>query len=296
MTDKIKIPNDELRVGFESALKQAGHAMAAEIPMLIGNPETQTIFANVEKTLVFVHTAGNEPGGLTTIPVSNIPRNKLLYDQPILVKTTPYGTLRFVALDDSLDVIYSQGIDTSHDATPVWVNQIRWGTIQPVGDMSVLITSATYNNVRVPDILTDAFDGTAIDTDSNPISPPSTNNRVIFVLIQINNITKESSYKQSSEYNASVSFENAIDNELVPTVDTDLHQLGFIRLISGMERIGYGDIYNTPPWIGNSNSEWEVILSANKTLKANKQIVLDEITVPSGITLIVESTARMLVV
>lgn len=45
-----------------------------------------------------------------------------------------------------------------------------------------------------------------------------------------------------------------------------------------------------------ANNEWEVTLTANKTLSANKQIVLDTITVPTGITLTIESTAIMKVI
>jgi hypothetical protein len=44
------------------------------------------------------------------------------------------------------------------------------------------------------------------------------------------------------------------------------------------------------------SSEWEVTLSANKTLAANKQIVLDTLTVPTGITLTIASTAIMKVI
>jgi hypothetical protein len=44
------------------------------------------------------------------------------------------------------------------------------------------------------------------------------------------------------------------------------------------------------------STEWEVTLSADKTLAANKQIVLDTITVPTSITLTIESTAIMKVI
>ncbi len=295
----IRLPIDELRVGFDSAEKQAGTAFAAEIAMRIGNPETLAIYANEEKTLVYVHQAGDEPGGLTTIPATNIPKNKLTYDQPILVKPTPYKTFRFVALDDSEDVIYSQGDTLQPDATPVLAQQIRWGTIQPTGSLSLLITAAQYGELWVPDFVTDEFDGTVEDTLSNPVVAPTNNNRVIFVLIQIDQETGIFSFKQSSEYNASVSFEIALSTLLVPTIDTGMTQIGFVRLIAGIPSFGYGDIFNTPPWIGGSSGtegEWEVTLTADKILVANKQIVLDTITVPTGITLTIESTAIMKVI
>lgn len=271
MTNKIKLPLDELRVGFESAIKQAGTALKGEIPMRLGNPETLALFANDEKTLVYVHTSGDEPGGLTTIPVSSIPKNKLLFAQPILVKPTPYGTLRYVGLDDSEDIIYGQGDIAQTDAMPVLVNQIRWGTIQPTGTLSLLITAAWYGSTYVPDIVTDEFDGTVEDTSSNPIISPTTNNRVIFVLVQINPTNQEVTFKQSIEYNASVGFESAFVNSLVPTIDSGNYKLGYVRLVTGMISFGYGDIYNTPEWLTPTNQD----VSANTlTLKDGSTLTL----------------------
>lgn len=250
--NEIKLPVDELRVGFESAVKQAGTAFAGEIPMRIGNPENGSIYANEEKTLVYVHTAGDEPGGMTTIPASNIPINKRTLNQPILVKRTPHKTFRFVGLDDSEDMIYSEGELINHDATPVLVSQLRWATIQPTGSLSILVTSAQYGDDFVPDIVSDEFDGTVEDTLTNPIIAPTNNNRVIFVLVQIDPTIPALSFKQTVEYNASIGIETAIKNGLMPTKDSDTKQLGFVRLTTGISAFGYGDIYCTPPFIDGS--------------------------------------------
>lgn len=247
---KIEIPKDMIRVGYESAKRQAGAALAAEIEMVIGNPETGDVYADDAKTKIYAHIAGEEPSGLATLPASAIPIAKRTYGRPILVKPTARGTYRFVGLDDELDAEYSVGDSSTPDGEPVWVSQIRWGTIQPTGGLSVFVTGAFYDDTFVPDIVSDDFDGTVLDTLAVAVEPPTTNNRVKFVLVQLDVTTPALEFKQSSEYNAGVSFDVALSQGLLPTKDADRKRLGWIRLVTGVSVLGYGDIYNAPEWIG----------------------------------------------
>jgi hypothetical protein len=55
--------------------------------------------------------------------------------------------------------------------------------------------------------------------------------------------------------------------------------------------VDWRQILNVP-----NSSEWPVILNADRTLYANTQIVLDELTITSGVTLTIEATAILKVI
>jgi hypothetical protein len=153
--------------------------------VLIGNPITGEIYANTEQTEIYVHSQGNESSDINIISASGIPNDKLNFKQPIRIRITASGIYEYRGIDTQADAMYSAGANESNTQDPVYLSQIRFGTIQPFSGLQVFVTGAQYGDYYVADTELDAFDGTATDTSMASISPPATNNRKIGVLVQL---------------------------------------------------------------------------------------------------------------
>lgn len=292
----IRLPKFEAEA--EQLLQVLGDSLNAEIPVLIGDPSNQAIYVDANtKTEIYTHSFGADSSGVTVASAGGLPQDKAKFGQPILIKKTPSGQYRYVGIDVQADEIYSASIPEAHTQEPVNVNQIRWSTIHPYSALQVLVVGAWYDGYYVSDLISDAFDGTAQDTSASSITVPSTNNKQIFVLIQVDATNGALEYKQSSEYPASIGWENAYSNSLLPTADSNRFRVGYVALKAGASALGYGDFWQAPSYIsGAGGTEWNVTQSTDKTLAANTQIVLDKLIVASGTTVVIESTALMAII
>ena len=279
---QIRIPIEQMRA-FEEALPQVlGSSIREEIPAQIGNPVTGNIFVdNATRTQVYVHGFGSEPSGTNAISASGIPKDKLRFGQPILIKLMDSGNYRFVGIDDTADNIYSSGLTEEATQEPVYPNQIRWGTLQPYTGLQAMVTAAMYGDDWVDDLISDAFDGTAQDTSASSITVPTTNNRQIGVLVQMDASTGTLEYKQSSEFIASISPTRAYTNDLLPLPDSNRNRIGYVFLKAGMSEITKGDIWVVPNYIEN------VATSAGV---GYPNPVTSTLTIQSGYTLLVKDS------
>lgn len=257
MTTRIKIP-DEIFTSAEEQLKQAfGGSLRDSKSVLIGDPSSQAIFVDSNtKTEIYTHGFGADSSGVTIVSASGIPESVLRYKKPILIIKTDSGQYRYVGTDVQADEIYSAGLPETHTQDPVYMNQFRWSTIHPYAGLQVLVVGAFYDNTWVGDLITDAFDGTATDTSASSISVPTTNNRQIAVLIQVNPTAKALEYKQSAEYSAFVGQETAANNGYLPTTDANRYRVGFVFLKAGASAITYGDIWEAPEFISKGSSSF----------------------------------------
>lgn len=292
--------NSAIKAAEEQLLQVLGTNLAAEKSVFIGNQSTgETVVPGSNGTQVYVYSSGGESGGVNIISASGIPKAKLNYGQPILIKKTPGGAYAFSRIDADVDEIYTQGLSEAPTQEPVLVSQIRWGTIHPVSaSLAVLVVGAWYGDTYVGDLVSAAFDGTAQDTGASSITVPTTNNRQVAVLIQMDATNGVLEYKQSSAYSAAISPIAAYSAGLLPTLDSGRYRVGFVFLKKGATALTYGDLWQAPELLskGSGGSEWGVIQSTDRTLSANTQIVLDELTVASGTTVTIESGALMKII
>lgn len=248
---RIETRMDILR-GAAFELEQAlGNKLQDEIPVFIGNPDGGTIYVDENtRTEIYVHDDGATVSGASFISASGIPKDKVRFRQPILIKQSPNGSYRYVGIDDQSDTLYSAGNTETVTADPVYVEQIRYGTIHPYSGLSVLVVGAMYDGTYwVNDLIADAFDGTAEDTSMVSITPPTTNNRQIAVLIQLDATTSTLEFKQSSEYSSAINRSNAYSASLLPTRDADRFLVGYVFLKAGMTSITYSDIWQLPEFL-----------------------------------------------
>lgn len=297
----MSIPFDkETIVRYRKTIeKRLGNNIKSKRSVLIGHPfQEKLIYANTEKTLIYVHGLGNEPASIETIPATSDLRNDMLiYGRPILLEQNSAGRWVFYKVDTEADIQYSGGLKVQHDQTPVKLSQLDYGTLHPQTGLVLLVKAALYDNNYVDNILTADFStGTVQDTSAANITIPTTNNRAKGVLVQIDPIAGTLSYKQSSEFVATISLSQAYSNGLLSSPDSGNYRVGYFKLIKGITQFDYSHLWVVPEFLSKGDGTWPITLSANRTLSANTQIVLAELIIPTGITLTIESTAIMKVV
>ena len=248
-----KAITDALMVRVGEHLKKPRRAV-------IGNPVTQDVFATdtnySDNMLVWIHFAGSDTSGYVTALRGNMRGGELFYGRPVMVKRNDSGMYYIVGVDATDDAIFSEGIDEVHDQQPVQLNQIMYGTMHPVtSTLSVTVANAMYGIDWVSDQTTDDFSsGTVQDTSGSNIVVPTNNNRAIAVLVQVQSSTGTLTYKQSSEFNASLSLQLAYKNSLLPEPDSGRYRVGYLRLAAGISEFTYNDVWSVP-WFISSEPE-----------------------------------------
>lgn len=234
---------------FEQQLgRLLGDSLRKPKAVRLGNPETGELFVSDDTSLVYISGYGDESDGISTMPRAGIPREYLKLNQTITVKKQK-NAYAYVGIDIDTGGLFNEGIEDQHDQSPISISQLDFGTLQPYSGMVAVVKGMLYGDDAVIDLLTADFSASPNDTLSNPINIPTNNNRAIGVLVQLDATTSTLSYKQSAEFNASLSLAQAYDSGLLPLRDEDLWRIGYVRLIAGITSLDNSTIWTCPEFL-----------------------------------------------
>jgi hypothetical protein len=271
---KIRIPTESLALLEKELVSTLGDTIRQDIPARLGDPVSCAIYRDaITKTEIYVHGFGNDPSGVSVASANGLPKEYLVLGQPITIRLMDSGVYKFTGLYEQAGDLFNAGLTEENTQQPVYIDQLRYGTISPNGGLQVFVTAAPYGDNWVADIVADAFDGTALDTSAASIDVPTTNNRQIGVLVQMDASTGTLEYKQSAEFSASISRTGALVNGLLPTRDSTRNRIGYVFLKAGMSEIGQGDILNLPDFISDASSA---------SVITTTQQITSTYTIPSG--------------
>ena len=245
----IKIPSVRLS---DSIPRLFGTTVAKTGIARLGDP-SQNYKVEVDETdkfgLVYVHGIGDTPFSAYTAE-NSIGIKELIPGR--LVKIRPMDNNRYEIVGlASEDGEFMEGVSL-HDQTPVYRSQLIDGGLQSNNSDTVLTVGTTWVVDNTTTYVTtdqntgDLLDGTTNDTGASAIQPPSTANKAIYVLVQIDPTTNTLSYKQGSEFNASFTYQLAHTNSFVPAPDLGRAILGYVKLINGMTAINQEHIVSLP--------------------------------------------------
>lgn len=300
MTD-LKTIASEFVQGLQPRI---GNALMRPIRARIGRPTDDTVWVTDGNLPaykeVYVHLISEgDPLSYSTALLGGIKRQDVYLNRPVKITKTESGFYAIVGFDDVEDAIFSEGIEELDNQTPVYLRQlVEIGTLHPIaGSLQFQVTPGLFDSTYFGGLTSADFStGTVQDTSAANITLPTTNGLAKGVLVQLDTATPALEYKQSSTFDSVLSLPQAYKAGLLPASDANRKRLGYLKLTYGITAFSYDSIWQAPELISSSSSEWEVTLTANKTLAANKQIVLDEITIPTGITLTIASTAILKVI
>ena len=250
----MTIPLDirTIKQGTDALIERTGRHLTAPYGAILGHPDTGDVAVSGvdKKGLYWIHSRGSEPGAVTTA-TSRVPARDLFRNAPVLVQPTVNGDV-IIAIDPDGGGEFFDGFDDRNDQSPVKLNQLFYGTLHPDASvLRLLVIGAMYDEHWVADQYTGDFaTGTVQDTTPANIVIPTTNNRAIGILIQVDPTTGTLEYKQSSEFNAALSLPQAKAEGLLPATDSRRLRIGFLKLIAGMAApFTYDQIWSVPSFI-----------------------------------------------
>lgn len=244
----IKIPKPNIENTIPQIL---GATIAKPFIARLGDP-SQNYKVAVETTdklgLVYIHSIGENPNTVFTAE-NTAGLTQLLPKALVKVKSGENGRYEIVGFAPE-NAEYTSNI-SANDQVPVNRAQILDGGLLPNDNSTVQIVGAVYFSDTTPYKTTDQtsgnlIDGSTDDTSASAIQPPSTAGTAIIVLVQINPSTNAVTYKQSSSFPASYSWDLIASNSLLPSLDSNNRECGYIKLISGMTTIKREHILNLP--------------------------------------------------
>ena len=241
-----------MKQGTDALIERSGRHLTAPYSAILGHPDTGDVVVadSDKKGLYWIHGRGSEPGAVMTA-TSRVPIRDLFRNAPVLVQSTINGDV-IVAIDPDSGGEFFDGFDDRNDQSPVKLNQLFYGTLHPDASvLRLLVIGAMYDENWVADQYTGDFaTGTVQDTTPANIVIPTTNNRAIGILIQVDPTTGTLEYKQSSEFNAALSLAQAKATGLLPATDSQRLRIGFCKLIAGMAApFTYDQIWSVPSFI-----------------------------------------------
>lgn len=239
---------------IEEMERRIGNNLRSSRPVLIGNPtQEQQIYTDDTQTQIFVHSQGDTTQGVERISASGIPNAVLTYKRAIRIRKNDSDVFEYAGVDVQYDEVYSQGTAAAIDQTPVKISQLSYATLHPQSGLILLVKGAMYGDDLVRDLLTPDFSsGTVQDVDSVNITIPTTNRRAKGILVQLDAETSALSYKQSAEYNSSISLRDAYDNDLLPLRDAGRKRVGYFELINGMTELTYDNLLIVPEFLADT--------------------------------------------
>lgn len=250
----IQFNTDILNAGTEALVKIAGDNLTAPISAIIGNPTTGEVVVSSsdKKGLVWIHGVGSEIDSAYTA-VSQLTSADTFYGAPVRVRKGTNGYIIESTDPDTAPQFFS-GAESRNDQTSVYPNQVMYGNLHPVsGTLQLLVIGAVYNGELIQDQYTADFGtNTVQDTASANIVQPTNNNRSIAILVQIDS-AGELTYKQSSEFVASISLAQAWRNGLLPEPDGDRFRVGYVKFTTGATSFSYADISKESPETSSGN-------------------------------------------
>lgn len=280
----IKVDDSVFDRGVKAIKRSLGNNIRSKRTAVLGSPiHNKAVYADTEQSLVYVHGLGAEPGAIETIPASGISKELLIYGQPILLEQNDNGQWVFYNVDTQADAQFRAGITAEHDQTPISLSQLDYGTIHPQTGLVLLVKAAMYDDTWVDNLLTGDFStGTVQDTSAANITIPTTNNKAKIVLIQVDPAAGTLSYKQSSEFSATLSPEAAKINGLVPATDSSKYRVGVAKLIKGITQFDYSHVRSWPEFLSKGDATWPITVSSALTIASNTQRVVGSFTVDTG--------------
>lgn len=250
--------------------KQLGQSRGFKqtIPVVLGNlateDNTQALFVpETNNTRVYFSDNGEEPSLVGTMPVVGIPPTLLRFGQTILVRKTPSGGYEYAQPDTDLADIFNEDTQGTIDQKPVTQSQLDWGTLQPYSGLVCVVKGAIYGNNGFRDQLTANFASSPLDTLGNPINVPSTANRAIGVLIQLNPSSGVLSYKQSNQFPSSAEISQRYFDGALPLRDAGLKRIGYIKLANGIAELTNADVWTCPEWFPDSGGFQDFTVAAD---------------------------------
>lgn len=250
----IKQPTDIIRQAQEVIARQFDDTIRKPVKALIGNPSDPSVIKITDSDkagLVFVHGFGADPNSAFTAVATGLNTNQLIYDQPVLLKRGKNG-YTIIGLDPDNEGVFNEGVEVAIDQSPVYISQIFYGNLHPSQtDLTWLVVGAWYGDVWIDDQFTADFSASPNDTDGNPIDVPTTNNQALIVMVQIDQTIGTLSYKQSTEFSATVNFKQAYKSDLFPVPAAGKVLIGYVQLTKGVSVSSYGATQNAPQWINN---------------------------------------------
>ncbi len=213
---------------------------------LLGNFATKAIEVSDsdQSGLVYVHGLGDDKS--SSFPAFKAIEFRNFFGRPVEVVKTKFG-YKIVGLAPE-DATFSSGIEASSQL-PVVREQIIFGGILPTEPASakVQITKAIYRVDNQHYVTSDAesgnlLDGSTNDTSAASIDLPTTSGQAILVMVQINPSDGAITYKQTAEYNASLT----ISQITLPTPDSGKFLCGYVKLIKGITSLTFDNVMNTP--------------------------------------------------
>ena len=271
----IKQPTDIIRQAEALISSQFDDRAPQLIKALIGNPADPAVVKITDSDkagLVFVHGFGADPNSAYTAVASGLNPNQLIYDQPVLLKRDTNGYV-ITGLDPDNEGTFNAGAEVALDQNPVYINQIFYGNLHPSQtDLTWLVVGGWYGDVWIDDQFTADFSTSPLDTSSNAIDVPTTNNQALIVMVQIDQSAGTLSYKQSVEFNAASSFKQVYKSGLFPTPDSDRALIGYLQLTKGVSVSAYSATQNAPQWINIQNAAY-VEKTANYSVTVNDKTI-----------------------
>ena len=242
----IKLPDEiitRVSKGFSKELGKS-EGIKRQIPARLGNPVTGEIFvADTNNGRIYISGFGDEPSDFGTIPKVGIPKELLIYGQPILVRRNASGGFKYVGIDTDSAEAFNEGDSDGIDQSPVTQSQLDWGTLQPYAGLVAVAKGAIYGDYAVLDLETANMGSSPLDTLAAAINIPGTANRAIGVLVQLDPSTSTLSYKQSAEFNGVFSLSTAYALGLLPLRDTGKFRIGYLKLSNGITQFDNASVW-----------------------------------------------------
>jgi hypothetical protein len=250
-TGNIKLPDRQIAFGVKQLAKQLEQSGGIKrlVPARLGNFLTREIFVpETGNSRVYLFSQGDEPAGIGSMPKGNIPQERMIWGQHILIKRTPSGEYAFAEIDTGSGTIFNEGDADAPDQTPITQSQLSWGTLQPDTGLIATVKGAIYGDEAVKDLNTANFASSPLDTSSVAINIPTTANRAIGVLVQLDPATATLSYKQSAQFNSALNLAEAYFQGLLPLRDDGKWRIGYLRLANGISQFDYASVWTCPEW------------------------------------------------
>lgn len=290
----INQPTDIIQMAEAHIAMQFDDRAPALIKALIGNPAAPAIINITDSDkagLVFVHGFGADPNSAYTAVATGLNANQLIYDQPVLLRRGKNG-YTIIGLDPDNEGTFNDGVEVALDQNPVYINQIFYGNLHPSQtDLTWLVVGGWYGDVWIDDQFTADFSTSPNDTSGNPIDVPTTNNQALLVMVQKDDATGSLSYKQSTEFNAAVSFKQLYKSGLFPITDADKVLIGYLQLTKGVSVSSYSATQNAPQWINNPTAGlFPEPITGTYTIPAGFSQTVGAVEIADGGTLVVEGS------
>jgi hypothetical protein len=164
-----------------------------------------------------------------------------------------YVLIGFAAFQDTT---FMDGADEQDNNLPVLLRQLtEIATVHPIaGSLSLSITKGLlgtdwYSGGTTSDFST----GTVQDTSASNITAPAAS-KAKGILIQLDAANSALEYKQSSDFEAILSLQQAYNLGSLPTADSNRYRLAYAKWVNGSSQFAYDQIWQVPELLNKGAS------------------------------------------